>query len=156
MFENYKKQSEGDSRYGRIALAAFVAGIIYIAVFIFVTGAFESNTPQTVRRTTPEGTIVEPSADELCASLPNPERLEFTGKSEPKNDYEQHLVIYDYRSARRPEEILPVFLFWFNENGWQRVAGTETTFRNGNSSIYLRYESTPSITNYSIYCSEKK
>ena len=154
MFEHYKQLTQDDSRYGRIGYAV-IAAFMFMPVFIFVFGLYESDSPQ-MHTIAPPVEAATQTVEELCASLPMPEKLEFTGKSEPKNDYEQHLVIYDFRSTRRPEEIMPVFLFWFNENGWQRVAGTETTFRKDNRSIYLRHESTPSITNYNIYCSEKK
>ena len=157
MFETYKKQSTDDSRYGRIALAAFICGVIYIAVFIYVTGAFEQDTPavHTLSGNDAETTVGQ-NVEQLCAGLPMPEKFKFTGKHEPKNDYEQHLVVYFYSSPRPPEEILPSFLLWFNENGWRHAPGTETTFRKDNFSIYIWYDSTPTVTNYSIYCSETK
>ena len=154
MFEYYKNLTQDESRYGRIGYAV-IAAFIFVPVFIFVFGLFVSDSPQMHTISLPDKATKRQTAEDICASLPKPEKLEFTGKSEPKNDYEQHLVIYDYRSSRGPEEILPVFQFWFNEHGWRRVSGTESTFRKGNFSIYIRHESTPSITNYNIYCSEK-
>lgn len=154
MFENYKKQSEDDSRYERIGYAV-IAAFIFIPVFIFVFGFYEPDRPQTHTISLPVEASKRQSAEDICASLPKPEKFNLTGKSEPVNDYERHRVIYDYQSPRRPEEIMPTFLFWFSENGWRSVPNSKNVFRKDNFSIYIGYDSEASMNVYKIHCTEK-
>lgn len=104
--------------------------------------------------------------NELCQSLPKPEKFEFISVFEKirlKSDglenggFDSSTVIYRYESVRGAAEIMPTFLVWFSENGWHRIPDT-STFEKGNQKIFISVNTTrlhgfPNI--YEIYCMEK-
>jgi hypothetical protein len=95
--------------------------------------------------------------NELCASLPQPEKFDFKGSDLPRtlnNNYT--MVVYRYSSKRSLEEIMPVFLVWFNENGWERDQYSDSIFKKGNQTIYVSGNNFSPNSNYEILCAEKK
>jgi len=96
---------------------------------------------------------------ELCQNLPKPEKFDFVSSFED-GGVESSTIIYRFDSTREAEEIMPMFLIWFNENGWRQVSDTSTLkFEKGNQKIYISVNSEDFHgfpNQYEIYCSEKK
>jgi hypothetical protein len=96
--------------------------------------------------------------NELCAGLPQPEKFDFKGSGSPTTLNDNYtMVIYRYSSKRSREEIMPVFLVWFNEHGWEREPYSDSIFKKGNQTIFVGGNNDFSgKSNYVILCAEKK
>ncbi len=157
MFENFnKKPDEADALPGKVAVAAIVLMLLGIpALYIYrtmfphevIVDGFSVLDEATARR-----------VQNLCGSLPKPEKFELEAKRDPYPSPQSTLVIYRYRSPRSPEEIMPAFIVWFKENGWERDPVADSTYRKAEQSVYIsstiHYDY--QFTDYNIYCSEKK
>lgn len=111
LFENFYQT---DSEYDRIVRQWWIFILLIIAVFIgflFIPDSEPSPRPPTVAERIQH-------IDELCRSLPKPEDFELIYKSSPFNLSYSVSVDFEFYSKRSQEEILPIFVFWFTENGW--------------------------------------
>jgi len=151
LFENYEQEEPENERLALfIFLGALLVPVGFILVFQFLLGM--RNYPP------PNHTIGTDDAQlrrvrELCASLPRPEKFEFTSSSE-NGGFDSSTVIYRYNSPRGAAEIMPAFLVWFDENGWSRITNT-STYEKGKQTVYISIGDGGSFTDYEIFCIEK-
>ena len=111
---------------------------------------------------------------ELCNDLSLPERFELVSAEPPRFNSSSTRIIYNYRSERSFEEIIPTFLIWFEARRWDLaeendyLASIETRqprrqliFRKNLSTVEIIYYS-PNPTgdgapaNYQIICSQEE
>lgn len=96
--------------------------------------------------------------DEFCSQLPKPEKFDFVGKSFPAEDFRSASVSYFFRSSRPQEEIFPIFIMWFGENGWtnNKDKNKPLEFTKNNQTILISPLSQSGSGDYFIVCTEWK
>jgi len=154
MFENYEQEEPKENKLAIfIPISVLLLPLIFFGAFQFLPG-MRNDPPQTNHTIQTDETQLR-RVDELCTSLPKPEKFEFIARTESAS-FNSSTVTYAYRSTRGAEEIMPAFLLWFNENGWNSIPNT-STFEKANQTIYIsiaNFENT--FSEYYIYCTEKK
>jgi hypothetical protein len=150
-FDNFYKESDKTNhRYWKSVVSTFS---LLVIVFISVYGLYVIYDDYQIEHAKETERIKR--VNELCTNLRKPEGFQFEMKEKPVSfNNETTEIIYRYQSERRLEEIIPLFLVWFNsnQNGWKRNLNDELSFRNGNQTIAIRKVEFPSA-NYEIRCS---
>jgi len=91
--------------------------------------------------------------DQLCASLPKPEQFTFIEKESPKHYGGETSIIYRFSSDRQPEEIMPFFVIWFNDNGWKSIGNDGENFKKGKQMVTITvFARLDVMTGYEIQC----
>jgi hypothetical protein len=91
--------------------------------------------------------------DDLCRYLPKPEKFEFIRKDLPTDFSDSTSIVYRYASDRSPEEIMPFFVIWFNDNGWKSFSNDEKMFIKNKQMISIRALTTRDVVwGYEIGC----
>jgi hypothetical protein len=154
MFESHQNHPRDESRKWRILLASFLFMIAGFLAYAIVEGSTEP--PRTWN-----GETAAERVENLCSSLPTPENFK-RGYRQPVDHYFcrvafDQLFYSDYRTI---EEVLPTYIWWFNENGWRQSFFTDQNgetrleFRKNNQSITLRSERY--VTGYTVTCAESE
>ena len=160
MFENFEQEEPENNR---LALAIFLSLVFVPAIFIWAFQFLPSmrrDSSQINHTLKPDNAQLR-RVHELCTNLPRPEKFEFissyeNGGFESSASSDSSTVIYRYDSPRGAEEIMPAFLVWFDENGWQRIKNT-STYEKGKQTVYISVlvGDAETFTQYEIYCIEK-
>lgn len=168
-FEDFYKAADQHAHRWRLCL---IAAIFFIAAYFSLPFFVKRllTPPPEVKSAQTE--TVRGKADALCMSLPKPEQFFLTGVGEEKIADGAAKVEYRYRSQRSFEEIMPPYLIWFDEQGWERIfdeayarkgfADQVFNFRNGNrrvSVLYFNLQKNNSQTAgayYEIVCTVEK
>lgn len=161
MFENLENLSKDDSRYARVGFAV-LAAFIFVPVFVYAFGLFESDAPQldhTLLMNSDEA--AERRVDELCKSLPTPENFELMRKLPTEYFYRRVAVDYIFSSDYRTlEETIPTFVLWFAENGWtqsffnKQDGYVRLEYKKNNQTVTLKSENQNRV--YTASCSERE
>lgn len=169
-FENfYKESDQAARRWWKFVGLAFLIFIGYwIFGFLFFSRFDNQDKPI---KTTPTSERRQ-HLIELCGNLPKPERFYPMKSDAPKTYSTATAVFYSYRSDRSFDEVSPLFLIYFDSNGWQRASSgkldkqiapdRELIFSKGKQTISISYEEfeipedfTLPVANYEIYCYEE-
>jgi len=158
-FDNFiEERNKRDLRLGLIAVPVF---ILVFAGFSFWLFASRPD-PHQIEQKRLRQSVAIMSADEarrkrveeLCSSLPRPEKFQFSDKEIKIESEDLALVRYTFKSARDWDEIMPTFLVWLNANDWKSLPDNQTTFTKGNQTIAFSKVLGDSV-NFEIFCSEK-
>jgi hypothetical protein len=153
-FDDYNQESSDFDRRATVilmTLALFPFGLVIYCFF-----APEPDRPQMNHTISVDDAQLE-RVHNLCANLPKPKKFIFISRSEHaglEQAEDTSTVIYSYRSIRGAEEIMPVFLLWFDEHDWRRNQPT-SAFEKARQSVYISVTAKGASTQYEIYCSER-
>jgi len=148
-FENFYEESDkARRRWWKCFGLAFLLFIGYWAFALLMIPSPESSKPPIQKPTYTEHLQ---RATQLCANLPQPEQFNFIGSDLSTPDSQPPTVYFVYKADRSPDEIFPVFLVWFDSNGWKLSDKQENksyqipqfrslTFRNNAQIISVKYE----------------
>lgn len=150
-FENFYKESD---KANRLWWKCVGAGILLFAGYwvlgLLFLPTFESDVK-------PDEALLRTErlrrVKELCESVPKPELFNFLTETLPEHNDSMTIVDYNYRSKRSFDEVMPLFLVWFDSNGWERLTNKTldgSLYQSDREAIYYKYSSTISIIHYDL------
>ena len=154
----YKEENENLDRRWRIALIAIFIIPFGILAFIYLNAQFQPQ-EQPSHAFDLNYEVEKQRLNETCESLPKPEGFWLTQKYGPVA-YSRHVSVnFTYRSGRSKEEVYPIFILWFAENGWTdkkpEYDGYDSLdFSKGNQTISVSRDWWTEGAVYKIYCIE--
>jgi hypothetical protein len=156
-FENFYKEQDDDARrWWKCMGAAFLllTGYLFLS-FVGILHQESSAVPPVVAPPTLFLTSEERVArvEALCQRLPRPEEFYLVSKTANSETESVAQARYFYTSPRAPQEIMPHFIFWFNENGWQKYRDSDSVFVKDGQTIGIRHRSDRDA-DYEISCSQ--
>ncbi len=153
MFQEFQRKSEQNKEFHRNKiLSSFIfvfAGFITFGIIYTYGSDYLTERQKEINRTN--------NVTFLCRNLTNsePSRLFLVSSEKVPSGQDSTTLSFYYLASGNFDEIMPIFLKWFEKHNFKPENESGFDFKNGNQSVFIR--STDKFkTNYQIYCRESE
>lgn len=136
-FENFYKKSDKADHSWQLTFGIILIGLFFFFSISLFVSEFLQQIESGRKISTDSGR--KQRVDKLCGSVPTPEGFQFFEKNALTETPPYVSIGYSFRSLRPKEEVYPIFIVWFAENGWTDNKPTYDAleFGKGNQSISI-------------------